>query len=110
VPATAVTQARGRTGERAACAGPRQRKIVVMLDHRLNGSHRWFGLVSYQSATGATATQQGGTTVVFPKGSGTLITAFPPAPLGSAAWSVQPGERMCVTGLKVVLPEPVAGR
>jgi hypothetical protein len=104
-----VTQARGLVGERTACANPRRRagKVVVTLDHPLNKAQQWFGLVSFQSATGAVATQSGGATVVFPKGGGTLITAFPPAPLSSVVWSLQPGAGLCITGFKVVLPEPL---
>jgi hypothetical protein len=109
VRAAAVTQARGLVNARTACADTHDRpgKIAVTLDHRLNGARRWFGLVSYESPTGAVATQPDGTTVRFPKGTGTLITAFPPAPLAAASWSVPPRERLCVTGLRVVLPEPV---
>jgi hypothetical protein len=106
--ATAVTQARGLITGRSACAHPPHGpgRIVVTLDHRLNGARRWFGLVSYQSAAGAKATQLDGTTVVFPKGTGTLITTFPAAPLGSVVWNVQPRTSVCITGLTVVLPEP----
>jgi hypothetical protein len=112
VPATAVTQARGLTDVWPACANPqdRTRRILVPLDHRLNAAKRWFGLVSYQSATGAVATQSDGATVVFPKGSGILLTAFPPAPLGSAVWNLRSGGRTCITGFDVVLPEPVGTR
>jgi hypothetical protein len=81
-------------------------RIVVPLDHRLNGAEQRFGLVSYRSATTSVATRSGGTTVVFPKGRGTLITTFPPASLGSVASSLQPGSSVCVTGFEVVLPEP----
>jgi hypothetical protein len=112
VPATAATQARGLTDERTTCANPQKRtgRIVVALDHRLNAAKRWFGLISYRSATGAVATQSDGTTVVLPKGSGTLLTAFPPAPLGSAVWNLRSGGRTCITGFEVVLPEPVGTR
>jgi hypothetical protein len=109
VRAATVTQARGLVGEGTACID-RQRgtgKIVVPLNHRLNGAEQRFGLVSYQSASGAVATQSDGATVVFPKGRGTLIIAFPPAALRSAAWTVQPGNSVCVTGFKVVVPEPI---
>jgi hypothetical protein len=108
VRATAVTQARGLANGPAGCADPqRAGRIVVTLDHRLDGAKQWFGVVSYRSATGAVATQSDGTTVVFPRGSGTLITSFPPAPLGSATWSLQPRARVCITGFEVVLPEPL---
>jgi hypothetical protein len=112
VPATAVTQARGILKERSACADTQRKagRIVVTLEHRLNGAKQWFGLVSYQSATRAVATQSDGTTVVLPKGRGTVITAFPPAPLASVALSVPPQTRMCITGIKVVLPEPLGTR
>jgi hypothetical protein len=107
-----VTQARGLVGDRTACANPRRGagKVVVTLDHPLNMAKQWFGLVSFQSATGAVATQSGGATVVFPKGGGTLITSFPPAPLSSVVWSLQPGASVCITGLRVVLPKPLAAQ
>ncbi len=107
--AMAVAQARGLTTGRSACAHPPHGpgRIVVTLDHRLNGRTRWFGLVSYQSAAGAVATQIDGTTVVFPKGTGTLITTLPAAPLGSVVWNLQPRTSVCVTALTVVLPEPL---
>jgi hypothetical protein len=107
--ATAVTQARGLIPGRRACAHPPHGpgRIVVALDHRLNGARRWFGAVSYQSAAGATATQLDGTTVVVPKGTGTLITTFPATPLGSIVWSLQPRTSVCITALTVVLPEPL---
>jgi hypothetical protein len=112
VRATTVTQARGLLNGKPVCAAPQHGpgKIVVTLDHRLNGAKQWFGLVSYQSATGAVATQSDGTTVAFPKGRGTLITSFAPAPLGSVTWSLRPRAGLCVTGLKVVLPEPLGTR
>jgi hypothetical protein len=110
VPARAVTQATGMLPTaQGACADPVNRlgKIVVPLDRGLTSTKRWFGLVSYQSATGAVATQSGGATVLFRKGGGTLLTAFPPAPMTSVSWSVPPRSQMCITGFKVVLPEPV---
>jgi hypothetical protein len=112
VRATAVTQARGLVGERTACANPQRRagKVEVRLDHPLNKAKQWFGLISFQSATGAVATQSDGATVVFPKGGGTLITAFPPTPLDSVAWSLQPGASVCITGFRVVLPEPLGAQ
>lgn len=112
VRAKAVTQALGLTKEQTGCADSQHRpgKIVVPLDHRLNAKKQWFGLVSYQSATSAVATQADGKTTFFPKGRGTLITAFRPAPLGRVAWSLKPRGSVCITGLKVVLPEPVRTR
>jgi hypothetical protein len=109
VRATAVTQAVGIVNERAACADLHHgaARIVVPLEHRVNGAKHWFGLVSYQSATRVVALQSDGTTVVFPRGRGTLITSFTPAPLGSVAWSLQAGTRLCITGFRVVLPEPL---
>jgi hypothetical protein len=108
VRATTVTKARGILREGSACVASQHRaaRVVVTLDRRLNGADRWFGLVSYQSATGALATQPDGTTVVFPKGSGTVLTAFPPGHLDSASWTLRPGGSVCITGLKVVLPAP----
>ena len=110
VRAMTVTKARGILGEGTTCVGSQHEagRIVVTLDHRLNGANRWFGLVSYQSATGAVATQPDGTTLVFPKGTGTVLTAFPPGHLDSASWSLQPGGNVCITGLKVVVPEPAS--
>jgi hypothetical protein len=61
--------------------------------------------VSYRSTTGAVAEQTGGATVSFRQGGGTLITAFSPAPLTSVSWSVQPHSTVCITGLRVVIPE-----
>ena len=109
VRATPVTQARGLVRP-AACAGPQDRagRIVIKLDHRVNGATQRFGLISFQSATGAVATQPDGATVVFPKGGGTLITAFPPGPSGSVVLSLQSGGSVCVTGFRVVVPQPVA--
>jgi hypothetical protein len=108
VRAATVTQARGLVGEGTACADQHGTgKIVVPLDHRLNGAEQRFGLVSYRSASGAVATQSDGATVFFPKGRGTFITAFPPASLGSVVWNLQPGSNVCVTSFKVVLPEPI---
>jgi hypothetical protein len=108
VRATAATQALGHISGQTGCADPHHRaeKIVVTLDHRLKAARQWFGLVSYRSTTGAVATQPDGTTIVFPKGRGTLITAFPPASLDRVVWNLQPRSRICVTGFKVVLPEP----
>jgi hypothetical protein len=112
VRATTVTEARGLVAERAVCADPQHRagKIVLKLDHRLNGTKQWFGLVSYDSATGADATQSDGTTVVIPKGRGTVITPFPPAPLNSATWTLPAGSKVCITGFRVVVPDPLETR
>ncbi len=109
VRATAATRALGLLSGQTGCADPHHRggKIVVTLDHRLKAAKQRFGLVSYQSATGAVATQPDGTTIVFPKGRGTLITAFPPASLDRVVWTVRSRSNVCVTGFKVVLPEPV---
>jgi hypothetical protein len=108
VPSRAVTQAQGVMGGGTACTDPHGGgRITVTLDHGLNGAKQWFGLVSYRSTTGAVATRSDGTTLVFPKGDGTLITPFPPAPLGSVVWSVQPPANVCITGFRVVRPEPV---
>lgn len=109
VRATALTKARGLVSK-PACAEPSQQggRIVVPLDHRLDRSRPWFGLVSYQSATRASATQSDGVTTVFQKGNGTLIAAFRPAPLGSVVWSVPPSARVCITGLKIVVPVALA--
>jgi hypothetical protein len=108
VHATAVTQALGLTGKQTACADSQHqtRRLVIPLDHGLQGKQERFGLVSYQSATGGIATQPDGTTVVFAKGSGTLITTLPPASLNSVVLTLRPGSSACVTGLRVVLPEP----
>jgi hypothetical protein len=110
VRARAVTQALGLTNGQTQCTDPRRqtRKIVVTLDHRLTAAKQWFGLLSYQSATGAIATQSDGSSVFLPKGRGTLLTEFRPAPLQRVVvWSVRPPSRVCFTGFKVVLPEPV---
>jgi hypothetical protein len=108
VRATAVTQANGLISQRTGCADPHHPagKIVIDLDHRLTAAEGWFGLISYRSATGAVATQSDRTTVDFPKGEGTLIAALPPGPLGRVELRLQPRSSICVTGLKVVLPEP----
>ena len=112
VRATAVTLALGRIGNQAGCADSHYQagKIVVTLDHRLAAGKERFGVVSYQSATGAVATEPDGTTIVFPKAHGTLITTFGPGPLDRVAWSLHSGESVCVTGFKVVVPEPAAAR
>jgi hypothetical protein len=109
VRARAVTQATGMLPS-PTCADPMDRaeNFVVTLDHRLRNAKRWFALVSYESTTGAIATQSSGATLLFQKGGGTLITAFPPTPMASVSWSVEPHSQVCVTGFKVVLPEPVA--
>jgi hypothetical protein len=109
VRATAVTQANGFISQQTGCADPHHPagRIVIKLDHRLTAAKEWFGLISYRSATGAVATQPDRTTIVFPKGQGTLIAAFPPASLERVELRLQPRSSMCVTGLKIVLPEPV---
>jgi hypothetical protein len=110
VRARAVMQAIGvLTDAGGACAGPGDRRadIVVALDHDLRSAKRWFGIVSYTSPTGTVATQSGGTHVVFAKGEGTVITTLPPDPLTSISWNVDRNSRVCITGVKVVLPEPV---
>jgi hypothetical protein len=107
-PATAVTQATGiMPNAQNACVDSMNRieTLSIRLDRRLNGAKRWFGIVSYRSATGAVARQTGGATVSFSKGGGTLITAFSPAPLTSVSWSVQPHGSVCISGLRVVIPE-----
>jgi hypothetical protein len=109
VRARASTQALGLLDEKTACAAPQHRaaKIVVTLNHRLNATKQWFGVISYQSATGAAAVEPDGTTVEFPKGRGTLLAALPPTSLDKVEWNLQPGSSVCVTGLEVVVPEPV---
>lgn len=111
VRARTVTQAQGIVS-RPACTGPPDgsRSVVVHLDHRLRGARQWFGVVSYQSTTGAVATQSDGTTVVFPKGAGVVVTSFPPAPLRSAAWTLQSRGNVCITGFRIVLPEAAGTR
>jgi hypothetical protein len=108
VRATTVTLANGFISRQTGCADPHHPagKIVINLDHRLTAGKERFGLVSYRSATGAVVTQTGGTTIVVPKGQGTLITPLPPASLERVELHLQPRASMCVTGLKVVLPEP----
>lgn len=109
VGAMALTKARGLLSDPATCAEPSQQggKIVVPLDHRLNRARPWFGLVSYQSATRVRASQSDGVTNVFQKGDGTLIAAFPPAPMVSVVWNVPPSARVCITGLRIVVPVPL---
>jgi hypothetical protein len=108
VRATAVTHANGLISQQAGCVGPRHPggNVVIKLDHRLTAAKEWFGLISYRSPTGTIATQPDRTTIVFPKGRGTLIAAFPQAPLDRVVLSLQPRSSLCVTGLEVVLPEP----
>ena len=108
VRATAVTQANGLIHQQTGCADPQHPtgKIVITLRHRLTAAKELFGLVSYRSTTGAVATQADGTTIVIPRGRGTLITVFSSGPLDRLELSVQPRSTVCVTGLKVVLPEP----
>ena len=110
VPAKAVTQATViLPGSTAACVKStgRTQDIDLALNPGLTTTTRWFGLVSYTSATGAFTLESGGATVRFPKGSGTLITAFPPAPMNLVGWIVQPHGALCITGFRVVLPEPL---
>ena len=106
VRATALTEARGLVSGPAACAEPPQTRIVVPLNHRLKSARQWFALVSYRSAARAIGTQSDGVPNVFRKGRGTLITTFPRAPLSSVVWTLQPSARVCITGLKIVLPVP----
>ena len=108
VRATAVTQANGLISEQTGCADPDRpaRRIVIKLDHRLTAANDRFGLVSYRSATGAVATQANGATIVIPKGRGSLLIAFDPGPLETVPLSLRPRSSMCVTGLKIVSPEP----
>jgi hypothetical protein len=108
VRARTVTKATGFTIRQTACASPPHGsgRIKVTFDHRLSEATERFGLVSYRSARGAVATRSNGSPVVFPEGSGTLITVLPPAPLHSVVWTVQPPGSVCVTGFKVVVPVP----
>jgi hypothetical protein len=108
VRATAVTQANGLITEQTGCADPHHPagKIVIKLDHRVTAAKEWFGLVSYRSATGAVATQTDGRTIVIPRGQGTLLLAFPPASVERVELRLRTRSSLCVTGLKVVLPEP----
>jgi hypothetical protein len=108
VRATAVTQANGVTSEQTGCTDPHHPagKIMITLDHRLTAAKEWFALVAYRSATGAVATQMDGTTIVIPRGRGTLLTAFSPAPLERVELRLPPSSSVCVTGFKIVLPEP----
>jgi hypothetical protein len=106
VPAVAVTQALGVVqGPPGVCvaAGAVPAGLSVPLNHAL-GAQRWFGLISYQSHTGAVVTESGGATVRFPRGSGTLLTSFPPTPMSSVAWGVPPHGSLCITRLKIILP------
>jgi hypothetical protein len=109
VPATAVTRAVGLISNRTGCADPQHPagKIVIDLDHRLKAAKEWFGLVSYRSATRTAVTQTDGTTIAIPRGQGSLLTAFPPASLEKVELRLQPHSSLCVTGFRVVLPEPV---
>jgi hypothetical protein len=107
--ASAATQATGIVPASGSCVhtGARQGGLLVSLDHPLKQAKRWFGVVSYRSATGAVVGETGAENDVrFPKGSGTLLTSFFPMPLTSVIWIVPPHEQLCVTALKIVLPEP----
>jgi len=108
VRANAVAQAHGLISRRTACADPRHPagKTVIKLDHRLTAAKEWFGLISYRSATGTVATQPDRTTIIFPRGQGTLIAALPPASLDRVELSLPLRSSLCVTGLEVVSPEP----
>jgi len=91
-----------------AAAGAKPIAIPVALNHAIRGQ-TWFGLISFRSAAGASATESGGATVNFPKGSGTLLTSFPAIPLSSVEWDVPPHRDLCITGFRIVLPEPAGG-
>src|SRR3984957_15129279 len=97
VRATAVTQANGLMSGQAGCADPHHpaRKIVIKLNHRLTAAKEWFGLVSYRSATATVATRTDGTTIVIPKGRGTLLTAFSPTPLERVELRLPPSNSVC---------------
>lgn len=112
VRAKAVPQALGLTNGHTECTRPGDptRRIVVTLDHRLTGPKEWFGLISYQSATGAVGVQSDGQIVPFPRGSGTLVTMFRPGPMKSAEWTMLSSGSVCITGFKVVLPEPLRAK
>ena len=80
--------------------------VAVALNHVIP-AQRSFGVISYQSATGAVSVESGGATVHFRKGSGTLLTSFPPVALSSVVWAVPSHQHLCITGFRIVIPEPV---
>ena len=77
--------------------------IQIPLDRPLE-ARRWFGFLSYQTPAAVTVQETGGDVVRIPKGSGTLITDFPPIPLSSVGWGVPARHRLCITGLRIVFP------
>lgn len=99
VPAVAVTKATGvLPGSDGACVKPSNgtQVIVLTLNHSLKSTARRFGVISYVSTTGAVTTESTGSIVPFPRGSGTFITGFPPAPMASVWWSVPPHSSLCI--------------
>jgi hypothetical protein len=108
VRASAVTQATGIVPPSGSCVhtGGRSGAVGAALDHPLKAAKRWFGVVLYRSTTGAVVDQTGNPSVHFPRGSGTLLTKFFPMPLTSVVWIVPPHTQLCVTGVKIVLPQP----
>jgi hypothetical protein len=111
VSAKVVTEATGIIpGPRGACveSSSQSQVISLTLNHGLKSAERWFGLISYESSTDTIALESTGASVVFRKGAGTLITGLPPAAVSSVSWNVPPRSSLCVTGFRVVLPEPAA--
>jgi hypothetical protein len=105
-PATPQVKAVGVVPPGGACVqpGPRPAAIVVPLNHSLPKG-QWFSLVSYRSSTGATSIETGAT-VTFPKGSGVKLTAFAAfVPIDSVIWTVQAHDQLCITGVKIVVPQ-----
>ncbi len=107
VPATWATGILPASGVCVA-AGAKPASIPVVLNHAVK-RQQTFGVISYQSTTGAVATESGGATVRFPKGSGTLLTSFPPVALPSVEWVIPPQKHLCVTAFRIVIPEPSEG-
>jgi hypothetical protein len=106
VAAPAVTKATGTVPPSGACQHTDEHPsgIAVGLNHALPPG-QWFGVVSYQSSTGA-ASVETGTPLTFPKGSGSVLTTFSSStPFDTVTWVVPPHTDLCITGLRIVVPK-----
>jgi hypothetical protein len=108
--AVATTIATGDVIPSSGCvvAGNGPASITVNLDH-VTGAQTTFGLLSYRSNTGALATDSLGDLVHFPKGSGKLLVRLPPVSIDSVGLFVPAHRHLCVSALRIVIPEPAAG-
>jgi hypothetical protein len=109
--AVPVSRAVGSLPPGGACvdSGGRSSVLPVQLDNTLKAGPLYFGIISFRDSTGFNSSQSGGVTVHFPRGSGEVLTTFPPVSLSSVAWSIAPHNGICLTNVQIVLPQPATG-